>query len=124
MNALYISYTEDTPEINFNPAENLFKISHRSLPENAIEFYQPIFKWLNDYIDNEPNKKSIFDFKLEYFNTASAKQIAQLLLILERLTEKSEVLVRWHYDKEDTDMLSSGKRYQKLIKVKFEFVSH
>lgn len=121
MEALYIPKTDDTPEIKFSPEKDVFEISHRSLPENAIDFYQPICRWIESYM-NQPNATTSVDFKLEYFNTASAKQIAKMLLLLEKLAQCSKVIVRWFYDKEDSDMLSSGKRYAKLIKLDFEYI--
>ncbi len=123
MKTLIIPKTEDTPEVRLNPADNIFKISHRSLPENAIEFYMPVFNWFEDYL-KKPNSQTHFDFELEYFNTSTAKQIAKLLIFFERLKDKSEVVIRWHYDKDDPDMLASGARYAKLINVDFEFIPH
>lgn len=123
MEALIINKTEDTPEVEFNPTTGFFMISERSWPENAIEFYNPIFGWLDEYMKN-PNGRSIFEFKLEYFNTASAKQIAKLLLILEKFSKQTDIIIRWHYDKDDLDMLTSGSRYAKLLNIKYEFVEH
>ncbi len=120
MESLIIPKTEDTPSVILNPEEEKFEISDRSLPENAIDYFQPIFDWLNDYFES-PNEDTIFDFKLEYFNTATAKQIAKLLMILERNSTKSKITVRWYHEKDDMDMLSSGSRYAKLINVNFEF---
>ena len=121
MDPLYIEATEDTPEINFNPEENIFSVSDRSLPENAVEFYMPVFQWLEEYSKN-PKEKTYFDFKLDYFNTASAKQITKILLFLEKMSEKHNVEIRWFYRKEDIDMQSSGSRYAKLINVPFKLV--
>lgn len=121
MEALIIEATEDTPKVNLDAANNTFLISDRSLPENSIEFYQPIFEWLNAYVEN-PNESTKFDFMLEYFNTSSAKQLTKVLLILEKLAAVKEVKIVWHYKKEDFDMLSSGQRYAKLININFEFV--
>ena len=61
MEALIIDKTEDTPRVEFNPGKDFFMISDRSWPENAIEFYSPIFEWLTEYMKN-PNKTSIFEF--------------------------------------------------------------
>ncbi len=119
MKTLIIKETEDTPFVKLSPIENHFEISHKSLPENAIAYYDPIFKWLNEYFKS-PNKETIFDFKLEYFNTATAKQLAKLLLNLERNSDKTDITVRWHYEKDDLDMQASGLRYAKLINIKFE----
>lgn len=120
---LIIEKTEDTPGVIFNPQEGKFIISDRSWPENAIEFYQPIFTWLENYFE-KPDKTMIFEFQLEYFNTASAKQIAKLLLQLEKNSDDVDITIKWHYDKDDVDMLTSGTRYAKLLDMKYEFVKH
>ncbi len=78
---------------------------------------------MSSYIKN-PNEKTEIDFYLEYFNTSTAKQIAKLLIFFEKLSSKSKVLVRWHYDKDDIDMFDSGARYSKLININFEFIEH
>lgn len=119
MDVLLIEATEDSPKINFDTDSNLFQITGRSLPENAIGFFQPVFDWLQRYL-NEPAPVSTFEFQLDYFNTASAKQLAKVLLFLEKLSSKSEVFVKWYYKKDDIDMLASGQRYAKLINVNFE----
>jgi len=123
MEPLIITKTEDTPQINLEPDTQTFEISHRSLPENAIDFYQPVFDWLKDYM-YAPNEETVFNLKLEYYNTATAKQIAKILMLLEKLSTKCEVKVRWHYDKDDIDMFTSGSRFAKLINLDFEFVEH
>lgn len=120
---LLIESTEDTPKVIFDVEKKLFEISARSLPENAIGFYEIVLKWLNDY-SNSPLDLTVFDFKLEYFNTASAKQLAKILLILENLTKKSKVVINWHYKKEDADMLASGTRFSKLIDLNFNLIEY
>ena len=123
MEPLILEKTEDTPGIYFHPGENKFLVSDRSWPENAIDFYTPIFEWIQEYM-KAPNKVSIFEFYLEYFNTASAKQIAKILLLLEKYSKKTEIVIRWHYDEDDMDMLTSGSRYAKLLNIKYEFIEH
>lgn len=121
MEPLFLEGTEDTPEVNFDAEKRIFSIADRSLPENAVDFYKPIFEWLNEYKEIADEKLN-FDFKLDYFNTASAKQITKILLFLEKLAIDHDVVIRWFYRKEDVDMLSSGSRYAKLINVKFELI--
>ena len=123
MEPLIIKATEDTPEIVLDPENGIFKISDRSLPENAIEFYQPVFEWLKNY-SKEPDTPTNFEFKLEYFTTSSAKQIIKILLILQEISTKSEVNIKWYYKKEDVDMYASGLKYQKLINANFELVEY
>jgi len=120
---LIILPTEDTPRVVFDIENKIFSISERSLPENAIGFYEPLLMWLNNYYNN-PLELTMFEFKLEYFNTASAKQIAKILLVLENIGKKKNVVVNWYYKKEDADMLSSGTRFSKLIDLNFNFIDY
>ena len=110
MEPLIIKETEDTPEIIFNPAENTFKISKISVPEDAYEFYQPVIGWLKEYAQN-PNKENIFEFDLEYVNTASSKQLIQVILALEEVVKNGKVLAKW-----------LGERFGKLVDVDFEYI--
>ncbi len=120
-NPLIIPPKEDTPSVTFDREQGVFEIGHRSLPENAIAFYEPLLSWLNEYRQN-PLPKTVFSFKLEYFNTASAKQLAKILLLLEELSKEKEVVIKWYYLKDDTDMHATGVRFSKLLKMPFEFV--
>lgn len=123
MKNILLKNTEDTPEVEFNLDEKVYKISGKSLPENAVAFYLPLLNWITQY-KRECSEPIIFDFKLDYFNTASAKQITKLLLALQDLSESVDVKVRWYYLKEDTDILSSGLRFQRLIKVKIQLIGY
>ena len=121
MEVLKIDKTGDKPNVILDSENNIFEFSYRSLPENAIDFYTPILNWIDEY-SNSPNELTSVDFKLEYFNTASAKQIAKVLLKLHAISQTSKVLIKWYYDHDDTDMLASGQRYSKLIDLDFEFI--
>lgn len=123
MEPLIIKATEDTPEIYFDPEKEIFEVSNVSLPENAIEFYAPILDWLKRYKLN-PNPKTVFNFNIEYLNTASSKQIFELIFLIDKINEYSDVTVRWHYDVIDEDMHSLGIRFTHLVKVKFEMVEY
>jgi hypothetical protein len=123
MKPLIIKATEDTPEIIFDPVNNVFKISNVSLPENAIEFYAPVLSWLKKYRE-EANPNTVFDFNIEYLNTASSKQIFELIFLIDKINQKSNVTIRWHYDKIDEDMHALGIRFTHLVKVKFELVEY
>ena len=121
IDSLYIDSTEDTPEVKFDAEKNFFSLSKRSYPENAIDFYNPIISWIKLY-GRKPNEKTNFIFDLEYFNTASSKQIMKLILELEKLSNKSSVTIDWKYKDIDEDMLSLGVRFQKLVELEFNFI--
>ncbi len=121
MEKLFIEETEDTPEVTLDPEEGIFKISKISVPENALGFYQPILEWMKEYAEN-PNVQTVFDFDLEYVNTASSKQVIQVILLLQKVSEKGDVRVVWHYESIDEDMKALGLRYKKLVTIPFDVV--
>ncbi|HDQ15896.1 MAG TPA: DUF1987 domain-containing protein [Bacteroidetes bacterium] len=121
MEPLILQATEDTPEVVFDPEKNYFKISKISVPEDAYEFYNPIIQWLKEYAQS-PLPKTVIDFDLEYVNSASAKQIIQLLLALEDINKNNKVVIKWYYEAIDEDMQLLGKRFKNLADIEFEFV--
>jgi hypothetical protein len=121
MEALHINATTDTPKIYLDSSSGTFEIADRCFPEDAIGFFSSTIEWIKSYV-KEPNLSTHFNFKLEYFNTSSSKQIFKILLLLEELSKKNEVIISWHYSKEDSDMRSSGERYSKLLQFHFNMV--
>jgi hypothetical protein len=124
METIKIQGTEDTPKIILDAENELMEISGRSLPEDVSSFYEPVLNWLNEYSEN-PKKKTIFNFKLTYFNTASSKLLLDILMKLEEMHEKGlDVLIRWHYPEDDEDMAEAGEEYADIVDVPFEQVSY
>ncbi|RLD65501.1 MAG: nuclear pore complex subunit [Bacteroidetes bacterium] len=123
MEALHIEASEDTPKIYFEPEVEIYLLEGKSLPENAIDFYGPVFDWAKKFFESSDVPDSVvINFKFDYFNTASSKQIAKLLRIIEDSPNNEKVTIKWYYDEEDTDMLKAGNRYNKLMNIHFEFV--
>lgn len=121
LDALYREPKEDTPKVIFDKQKGIFELTGKSLPENVVDFYQPLYDWLEQYI-KEPNEETIIKLQIDYFNSASHKAINQLLEIL-ALIQVKKVLVRWHYLQEDEDMLESGHDFCDLTGLKFEYIS-
>ncbi len=124
MQAIKIKGTDDTPNVILDKDNGIFEISGRSLPEDVAAFYEPILTWLDEYAEN-PLDKTIFNFKLEYFNTASSKLLLDILLKLEDMYDDGkDVKVRWHYPDDDEDMEEAGEEYADIVEVPFEQVSY
>ena len=124
MQAIKIKGSDDTPNIILDKDNAIFEISGRSLPEDVAAFYEPILEWLEDYTE-DPLDQTVFNFKLEYFNTASSKLLLDVLLKLEDMYDDGkEVLVRWHYPDDDEDMEEAGEEYADIVEVPFEQVSY
>jgi hypothetical protein len=124
METIKIQGTEDTPKIILDSENEIMEISGRSLPEDVSAFYEPVLNWLNEYAEN-PNKKTIFNFKLTYFNTASSKLLLDILMKLEEMHENgNDILIRWHYPEDDEDMEEAGEEYADIVDVPFEQVGY
>ena len=122
---LKIEATEDTPLIDFNVDAGTFEISGRSLPEDAVSFYNPVLEWLDTYYQGSPLAETCYDFKLEYFNTASSKLVLDLFMKLEEFaTQGKGTKVNWYYYEDDEDMQEAGEEFAELVEVPFEFFEY
>lgn len=122
MDILDIKATNDTPRVIFDPESEIFEISGRSLPEDVVNFYQPVIDWLDEYM-RLPNKKTEFVFKYIYFNTATSKLIQDILIRLEQVYETgNEVVVIWYYEQDDEDMMDLGEEFKEYVDIPFELV--
>lgn len=124
MEVLKIAGNRTIPNLHFDANNNVFEIGGRSCPEDVAKFYQPLFDWLDEY-RKSPREKTVFDFKLIYFNTASAKILLNLMQKIEALAKDGhEVLIRWHYPDDDEDLEEAGEDYEDLIEVPFEKIAY
>jgi hypothetical protein len=117
MNALNLEATQDTPQITLDKGSGKFEVSGRSLPEDVIEFYTPVIEWLQGYA-KASNPKTVFIFKLDYFNTASSKMILELLKALKDINGAQ---VEWYYQEDDEDILDAGKEFSEQVNIPFDF---
>jgi len=119
-NALIISETQDSPGVIFDREKKIFEIAGRSLPENTGKFYAPVIRWLEEYA-NHPNEDTLFVFKLDYFNSSSAKKYIEIISALERIKEKGKsVKIVWYHGKEDELMKERGEEMKGVTDLSFE----
>ncbi len=124
METIKIAGTEDTPSIILDAGAQVLEIAGRSLPEDVAAFYKPILDWLDSYSEN-PLTKTVFSFRLTYFNTASSKMILDVMMKLESLHEEGkDVVIKWYYPNDDEDMKEAGAEYADIVDVPFEQVGY
>jgi SiaC family regulatory phosphoprotein len=121
MENLTLEPGDKTPGINLNADECVLKIWGRSIPENSVEYYKPVFDWFDEYAKNSGDKTEMI-FQLEYFNTSSSKCILDILRKLKSIEEsgKSKVTVKWLYEEDDEDMMEAGDDYQTIVNLPFD----
>ena len=124
METIKIQGTDDVPNVILDANNGIFQISGRSMPEDVTAFYDPLLEWLEE-LSEEYSKKVVFEFKLEYFNTASSKLLLDILMKLEEMHEEGkEVLVKWYFPDDDEDMEEAGEEYADIVEVPIELISY
>jgi len=112
----------DTPYISLDPNNGVCEISGKSYPEDISSFYMQVVDWFEEYsyvgvVD------LIINMKLSYFNSASQKVFTE---IFEKLMDNKEIkiTVNWYYSTEDDEIQESGKIYEALTGLKFNFIPY
>lgn len=122
MSNLVLESTPKTPEVNFDIEKGTFEMKGMSCAEYALEFYLPIFEYLDKYAEN-PKSKTQVDFQLKYFNTSSAKCLLQLLEKFALIRKNGfEVEVNWHFIKNDEQMIQDGENYSEILDLPFNMI--
>ena len=119
MNDLIIERTAKTPHVEFVASENKMTLKGRSIPENSIQFYDPLIAWTESFCATGTAQLEIH-IKLEYFNTSSSKCLMDLLKRVEACNCDSQVY--WYYEEEDEDMQEAGEDYAAIIQLPFKLV--
>ncbi|MDQ3394579.1 MAG: DUF1987 domain-containing protein [Bacteroidota bacterium] len=119
MDPLMLKSTPKTPEVNFDNNSGIFEIKGMSCAEYALDFYNQVFEWLDDYIKH-PKPKTVLNIQFKYFNTSSAKCVLQLLERFSILSSNNhEVVINWIYSQNDEQMLHDGENYSEILGMEF-----
>jgi hypothetical protein len=121
MKELKIPATKNSPEIILSPG-GAIKLKGRSIHENIIDFFKPVEEWVTEYI-NEPADITSIDVDLEYFNSASAKILINLLQKISYVRLKNKkFIVNWYYEDGDEDILERGEYFSSILNIPFNFI--
>lgn len=124
MDPLIIEPTDESPEVILDKENGRFEFGGKSLPEDVKEFYSPILIWLENYV-KDPNDETNVKFKFDYFNSASAKQILDILSFFEQVKEGGgNVKIDWYYMEDDEDMEEAGDSYGALVELPINLIAY
>lgn len=133
MENLVIKSTTNTPAIECDFSSNQITIEGESRPENVRAFYAPLFTWIDNYenkMSNQPSSEASkminLNLKLEYFNSSSLKIFMEVIDRLKKIADASGKLhlsINWYHQEDDEDILDSGKEVEKMVGVKFNFIT-
>ena len=119
---LIIEATAKTPKVIFDPKNNFYEISGRSLPENVVKTYEPILKWIDTYLYEIDTPLEI-NFRMDYLNSASAKMVSLILSKFEEFHQAdNKIQINWYYFFDDDDIQSEGEIYAMLKKLPIKLI--
>ena len=122
MEKLIIEGTESTPEVKFIPENGLLEIEGKLIPEDAGNFFVPIFSWIENF---SPDKQQpiLMRFSLFYYNTSSSKRIFDIMRRLEaKFIDGCNITIQWEYEDGDEDTIQDGEDFKSMLKIPFEIV--
>ncbi len=96
-----IEATDRSPNVILDRQESILKVEGRSYPEEGMDFFDPIllrFKTLQD----SDNPIKVIHVRLEYYNSATSKALADLFTTMIRAKNKGhETKVIWEFEEDD-----------------------
>lgn len=124
MDNLVIERTEATPDIHFDATTGVLAIQGESYPENAAEFYAPIFRWLREFLTHDHTAAMIANIEIVYFNSSSSKALMNLFDLLDEACERGKpIIVNWVYDTENESALEYGEEFKEDVRfIEFNLV--
>jgi len=128
MRKLSVERTSSSPKVLLDPETNYFEISGESRPSDVASFYNEILSWFDNYSQDltkssHPGIPPVFNLDFEYFNSSSAKYILDLCKMIAATRAKGrEINLKWHYERDDMDMLEAGREMSRISKLPFDFV--
>lgn len=136
MDNLNISKTESSLEVLLDSNKNIISFEGESRPENCQVFFEPILKWVVNYRNylyykiNEFNTKDInieVIFRLDYFNSTSAKYILDIFLELKELKKQNpsvNIEIKWYYKAIDEDMKECGEEFIAMSELPINLIAN
>lgn len=116
---LTIAWKGTTPKVSYDPIERLLLLEGKCIPEDAEKFWKPIIAAINELPENWLTSITL---DIEYFNTATSKQILDLFREINKFSKFSpwSITIFWHYPDDDEDMLEAGEDYESIIQGKLD----
>ncbi len=122
MENLIIPKTKQTPQIEFNTAENYLRIIGESYPENAMEVFQPLIDHLELFFGQDKRDLQV-ELRVEYQNTSSSKMMYEVINRLSNYHEAGHnVKLAWYYPDGDLDLLENCEMFLEEVSFPYDIV--
>lgn len=124
MKDLIINAEKDTLSVACHYEAGVIKLEGVSYPADAAEFFNPIFEWLETYIE-QVGGAIVMNLFINYLNTSSTKCLFDIIDRLEEYyKDDNKVQINWHYEKDDEDIKEIGLEFQEDLRLPFHVLSY
>lgn len=124
METLFIPATKTTPQVDFNTSTNVFELKGRSIPADAMTFYQPLERWCDYYANNTTQTSIAVEVKLDHLNTGSVRALLSAFTKLLKARERGvKVQINWYHDVEDEDKMDKGEEISLILDHPFKYIA-
>ncbi|MCL1863803.1 MAG: DUF1987 domain-containing protein [Defluviitaleaceae bacterium] len=107
--------TGSTPYILIDESKGYMKMSGKSFPEKALDFFGEVITWLDGYLATDFGE-FLFDFAMEYHNSSTLKVITNMLMKMDECAVSgNKITVNWIVAEDDEIMIESGEDIQEDV---------
>jgi hypothetical protein len=92
MTELFLEQSPKTPQIDLNQYTGELIFFGKSIPENAAKIYEPVLKWISEYI-HEARPITNLRLNLEYYNTSSSIWFTKIFKMLLQIKDPDYVII-------------------------------
>jgi hypothetical protein len=115
-----IEATDRTPSVVLDRQESILKLEGRSYPEEGMDFFEPIIVRLRT-LQNSDGPISTIHVRLEYYNSATAKALAELFTSLMTLKNRGlSAKVIWEFEEEDEGIQEDVDMFMESFDLPFD----
>lgn len=127
MDKIIIEPSKKTPKVVIDPEKYYIEMSGNSLPENVRDFFYPLIEQIKDIAEEWKKQgpdKVLFSIKLNYFNSASAKFLYDLISTVIFLKKSNiHVDINWYFEDGDYDLKEAGEELSEMMEYPFNYIS-
>ncbi len=100
--------------------ESMIKIEGRSYPEEGMDFFEPIIARLRT-LQNSESPIGTVHIRLEYYNSATAKALAEIFTSLMTLKARGfPTKVIWEFEEEDEGIQEDVEMFMDTFNLPFD----
>jgi len=116
--------TRETLKVLCDVKSGVISLEGVSYPQDAAEFFEPIYDWLNNYI-NEIASIIVLNVRVSYLNSSSTKFLFELVDRMEEYFNKGgDARVNWYHVEDDVDIKEAGLEFKEDMVLPFEIIPY